>query len=593
MENQESDVSDRSMGETSQVSAGEAELVLEQDQLGLSRPDWLLAPLAAVLAGVWVFPYVGTTVYWDELFYMNLSQYTTPHAMVLNRYGHIYLQKFFFWLASDAVTGGRVYWCFLFFCTSVLVYWCAKMLADKRGYIVGLVAVLFFCAQPYFAKHMGCTLADFTVMFLLTLGTFVYLAFLSGRQKHRHLFIMILGLIFFWVVKSKETGICMAVLFLGLGVDRTGTRSVGRFARDIGWASIGMLAGLVLLMLLDLGFMRDAWFSIRPLSIRDLLAYNISEFDHEEYAVSLYRLLSGRPILPAFLLYLFIGWKTLGKNTERHKSMAWFVPLAVMFFSIAITIHVRARTHFRSFLPAVPGICVWAAQTFRFRSTGSEKPRSLSKILISSAIMLSALIIVALLMHKTPDLIKNTGWKSLARFYVCMILPLATTGLLICASLLKKRGPLALFLLSLCLFFVIYFPFRSNLTSLKGGDVAQKSVWRFMPYHVFASELRFDRDVIILVSRDVHASSWMLGRDAWSHCSMFNIFFNQKFDFDQFIDGSWEDIIKGNYTYAILTLQDWKDISEKYNVEHLIQNYTAKFYREKELVLLKKTEPIR
>jgi hypothetical protein len=385
----------------------------------------------------------------------------------------------------------------------------------------------------------------------------------------------------------------MAVLFLGLGEERTGSVSVRRFVRDIGWACLGMLAGLVLLMLLDMVFMKDAWFSIRPSSIRDLLAYNVGEFAHEEYGNSVYRLSSRYPILAAFLLYLFIGWKGPGGNRQRHNKAAWFVPLALMFFSIAVTIRVKAISELRAFVPAVPGVCMWGAQFFRFRARGQEEPASLLKKLIGPAIMLSALIIVALVMHKTPELVEKTGWKSVARFYVCTILPLATTGLLICAGLLKKRGLAAQFILWLCLFFVIYFPIRHNLTSLKEGFMAQKSAWRFMPYHVFADELRFDKDVIILVSKDVHARSWMLGRGAKSHCWMFNIFFNQKFDLDQFIDGGWEDIIKGNYTYAILTSQDWKDISEKYDVEHLIQNYTAKIYREKELVLLKKTEPVR
>ncbi|MHC4158296.1 MAG: hypothetical protein ACYSSO_04370 [Planctomycetota bacterium] len=587
MESQQSRDSEKSMGEMSQAGAGEAELVLEQDEFGLGWLDWLLAPVIAVLVGVWAFAYVGTSTYWDDLLYMNLSQYTTPRAIILNRYGHIYLQKFFFWLAGDCITGGRVYWCFIFFSTCVLVYWCAKILAGKRGYIVGLVAVSFFCAQSVFIKYLGCTLADFTVMFLVTLGTFVYLAFPAGGRKHRHLFIMILGLIFFWVMKSKETGICMAVLFLGLGEDGTGSFGVRRFVRDIGWACLGMLGGLVLLMVLDFSFMGDAWFSIRPSSIRDLLAFNVAEFAHEEYGGSVYRLSSRYPILAAFLLYLFIGWKGPGGNRQRHNKAAWFVPLALMFFSIAVTIRVKAISELRAFVPAVPGVCMWGAQFFRFRARGPEEPSSLLKKLIGPAIMLSALIIVAVVMHKTPELVKNTGWKSVARFYVCTILPLATTGLLICASLLKKRGLAAQFILWLCLFFVIYFPVRNNLTTLKKGTKARKSAWRFMPYHIFAGELRFDKDVTILVSKDVHARSWMLGREVQSHCWMFNIFFNQKFEVDQFIDGSWEDIIKGDYTYAILTYADLKGINEKYGVEQL-ENYTSKFHREKELVLLKK-----
>ena len=117
--------------------------------------------------------------------------------------------------------------------------------------------------------------------------------------------------------------------------------------------------------------------------------------------------------------------------------------------------------------------------------------------------------------------------------------------------------------------------------------VATESQKRFTPYHVFADELRFDKDVIILVSKDVHARLEMLGRGLKSHCSMFNIFFNQKFDFNQFIDGSRKNILKGNYTYAILTYQDWKVIGEKYGVEHLTKNYDIKSDKATQLILLK------
>jgi len=586
MNNQESRVLDNSLEQKSLSPPSETELPLKQDKIELTWLDYLVAPLVAVLASVCIFPYLGTSSHWDDLFYMNLSQYTTPQAIVLNRYGHIYLQKFFFWLAGDAITGGKVYWCFLFFSTAVLVYWCAKMLAGKKGWLIGLVAVLFFCAEPIYARGLGSTLADFTVMFLVTLGTFVYLAFLAGR--YRNLFIMILGLIFFWAVKSKETGICMAVLFLGLGEERADCLRVGRFVRDVGWACIGMLAGFVLLMALDLAFMADAWFSIHPSNIRAVLAYNIAEFAHDEKGVSLYRVLSGQPILPAFLFYLFVGCTDFGKTLRRHEYIAWLIPLAVMFFLIAISIQVRTASPWRSFTPAIPGICIWAVQFFRFRAVGSEKPALLSKKLICSVIVVSTFIIVALLMHKTPELIKNTGWKTLDRFYIYMILPLATTGLLICASTLRKRGLMALFIFSLCLFSVVYFPLWKKLGSMKVRYVAKESEKRFIPYRVFADELRFDKDVIILVSKDIRALSSMLGHDAWSHCGMFNIFFNQKFDYDQFIDGSREDILKSNYTYAFLTWRDWKKVYEKYGVEQLTKNYDIETHEATQLILLKK-----
>jgi len=426
-------------------------------------------------------------------------------------------------------------------------------------------------------------------MLLVALGTFVYLAFLPAKHKHRHFVIIIMGLIFFWAVKSKETGICLAVLFLGLGQYESGNRNIGRFVRDIGWACLGMFAGCVLLIALDMAFMGDAWFSVRPSNITELFEFMSGEWQHDQKSTSLYTLLSSSPILPAFLLYLFVGWKTLDRNLSTHERMAWLIPLALMFFLTAIIVQARYVPHRRYFMPAIPGLCIWAAQFFRFRLTESEESVSHSKMLIGALIVLSAFIIVLFMMNKMPDITKSAGWKSLDRIYACVILPTATTGLLICVSLLKKRGQLALFLLSLCLFFIIYFPLKNNLTSLKQRGVAKRSEWRYEPYRIFADELRlFDKNVTILVSKDVHKRSWMLGRDVRSHCWMFNVFFNQKFDYDNFIDGSLEDILKGDYTYAFVTWRDWKGIREKYNVEHLTKNYDVESHKATQLILLKK-----
>ena len=113
---------------------------------------------------------------------------------------------------------------------------------------------------------------------------------------------------------------------------------------------------------------------------------------------------------------------------------------------------------------------------------------------------------------------------------------------------------------------------------------------KILSYRIFADELQFGRDVKILVSKDIHISSrsLMLGREVRSHCWMFNVFFNQKFDEDQFIDGSVEDIVKGDYTYAFITLRDWKDIHEKHNVEHLLKQYDQKVDNKTQLIMLKK-----
>ncbi len=563
------------------ASVTRTELELEQEQFKLSWLDYILAPLVATLAGMWTFPYVGTSINWDDLFYMNLSQYTTPQAWVLNRYGHVYLQKFFFWIAGDALTGTRIYWCFLFFATCVLVYWCAKMLAGKRGCIIGLVAVVLFCAQPVFTRLVGCTLADFTVMFLVMLATFVYLAFLAGRRKHRQLVIAVLGLIFFWAVKSKETGICLAVLFFGLGEDQRGARSIGGFVRDIGWVCVGILASCVLLMLMDLIFMGDFFYSVSLSNLRLLFAFNFEVLKYPKPIMTWYTYLSLQPLLAPALLYLLIGWNMGRRSSAKHRKIAWLVPIGLLFF---LDIEGLLRGHWHAnpwyFSPAIAGICVWAAQFFQFNVTSSTRTMisklHIPELLMTSVLVLAAFTLVWAIMLKDADIAQSLRLETSEQFYANAIMPLSTTVLLIVGAMSRKRGGVALFLSSLCLFLIVYFPFSSNLTLLKQRVVAKKSEWRYEPYRAFANELRFDKDVKILVSKDVHKRSWMLGRDVRSHCWMFNVFFNQKFDYDNFIDGSWEDVLKGDYTYAFLTARDWKGISEKYNIEHLLRDYELK-----------------
>ncbi len=95
-------VSEKSSGKEAMGSAAQAELELREDQFKLTRFDYIAAPLLAFVVDLWVFSRIWTAINWDDLLYMSLSQHTVPQAWILNRYGHIYLQKFFFWMAGDA-----------------------------------------------------------------------------------------------------------------------------------------------------------------------------------------------------------------------------------------------------------------------------------------------------------------------------------------------------------------------------------------------------------------------------------------------------------------------------------------------------------
>jgi len=608
------DSSDKKM--TGLVS--QAKLQLEPDEFRLTRLDYFAAPAAAALAMIWAFGYIGTAVNWDDLLYMSLAQHTTPQNWILNRYGHIYLLKLFFWITGDAIIGGRVFWCFLFAGTLVLIYFCSRILAGKKGYIIGLVAAAFFSMQHVFGKDIGCPLPDFTVMFLVMLGTFVYLAFLNRRGRYSHFIIMLLGLIFFWAVKSKETGVCLGVLFFGLGRDDTGLYTTRRFVKDIGWACAGIVAGCALLMLLDLSFVQDALFSIRPSNIKRVLSKNIqrpsSKATTERIAMSWYTFLTTRALFVPFLLYLLAGWKSPVRSFSNREKMMWIFPLLLLpFISFS-------RRNFaiipRYFTPAIAVISIWAAQFFWFKLSGSplrwKNHRAIARLPVAVFLVLLSFIIALIFIPRIPEFVeyyklngpvmgfhnlKYNRLDSQQIFYILMIMPVAITVLLIVATMSKKRGLVALFFSWLCLFLLILPPLNHNLTSLKQRIVAQKGIWRFEPCRVFKDQFQFDENTKILISKDIHARSWMLGRNAKAHCHMFNIFYNQKLDYDQFIDGTWDDILKADYTYALLTARDWQGISKKYNIKGLLENYELKtneraVYRTRSgpmrLILLKK-----
>ncbi len=530
---------------------------------------------------------------------MNMSINPAPETWLLNRYGHIYLLKFFFFVTGDCITAGRVYWCFMFFGTGVLVYWCAKILAGKRGYVIGVIAAVLFLVQPLFVvREWGCPLADFSAMMFVSLGAFVYLAFPVNTQKHRRWILMALGLIFFWAVKSKETASCMVVLFLGLGREESDVFNIRRFARDIGWVCLGGLTGCAMLMILDGAFLGDAFFSLRPSTWKGMLGANIRRPPDTLYALertrevmSWYAGMAKHEWLVAlfapFVLYLMIGWKSVSRQFSLREKMVWLIPLVLMLFLT------YARSTFwvlpRYFSPAVPVICVWAAQFFRFDVSGTaligKSRQEVPRIVVAEWLILPAFFDVYVLMSFVPRVsefykfmryrVLEVHFKTSENvFYAVGIVPLTVTILLATSVLARKRGLTVLFISFMCLFLLVWHPSRSNFAGAKA--TADKSRWRFAPYEVFEDEIKCEKGIRVLVSEDIHNRSWMLGKRRNSQGWMFNIFFNQKYTEDNFIHATQQDILKGGYTYGFITGWEWEEISKKHNVDHLKRAYTMR-----------------
>jgi len=578
-----------------------------EDEYRLGRVDYIAVPLVALVMGIWVFRHIWTAVNWDDLLYMSMARHTVPQAWILNRYGHIYLMKIFFFLAGDAINGGRVFWCLLFAGTCLLTYWCTRLLTGKKGYLLGGIAVLMVCMQPVFSKDAGCPLADFTVMFLAALQAFVYLQFVARRGRYAHLFIMLMGLIFFWATKSKEMGLCTAVFFVGLGRDQTGAFGFKRLTKDLGWAAAGVAAGSLVLMMFDWASMGDFWFSVRPSSIKGLLSRNVimrpsGRNMSGRLRMSWYTFMTTKAVFVPFLLYLLTGWRSPVKEFGFREKVAWLCPIVLVILLTFIRMHFIIIP--RYIVPAIPIMSIWAAQFMYFRFTGEPlyiKGRTrLPRLPLSLAAVLVAFLIALAVTSKVPQMAQHfrlnllvAGFPHLKYnrltaeqiLYMLVIVPGAISVLLIVSIMSKKRKLLALFTSWLC-FLVLACPAIAhnwNVLTSKSAQVMnneRKSKLRFEPLRAFRNEFKLDRDVRIFVSQDIHRRSWMLGRNPKANCHMFNIYFNAALDYDQVSYGGVDDIAKGGYTYALVTRADWQALDQKNKTQALMRRYELKTSRE-------------
>ena len=565
----------------------------------LGRLDWIIAPAIALIAGIIIYMNIYSAINWDDLLYMSLAQNTWKEAWIMNRYGHIYLMKLFFGLAGDCITGGRIYWCFIFCGTLLFTYWSAKILAGRKNTIIGIVAVLLVAMLPIFGREAGSPLSDFTIMFFVTIAVFIYLAFLNVKNKYSRLFLILLGAAFFWAMKSKETAVCMIILFLGLGRSESGQFSIQRFIKDIGWLICGMVAASLMIMVLDQVFLGDFFFSVRPSNINTLLHSNLGEPSPASAvkggSMSWFSFFTTRSIFLPFVLYLLVGWHMPGKKFSTREKILWLAPIFLMLF---LTFSRKAWYVVpRYFCPAVPIMCIFAAQFFRFEFSEQVPLRIMGqfvsrKVAAYALVAVAFILILGILMPKVAELVQyykledaeralndfpNVKYERMTASQLLttfVLLPIAISILLVAGALAQKRGLICLFFSALCLF-AIMIPSFSDSKDLVLTSVT-RSRWRYEPCRIFKNQMKFDKDTKILISKNLFSGMWLLGRNAQAHCHMFNIYLNQKLNYDQFIDGGLEDILKGGYTYAILTSDDLAVLQKSPQFDRLLKNYEVK-----------------
>ena len=69
----------------------------------------------------------------DELKYLALSLDTTQEPRILNRYFHIYFQKFFVYYLNDPFVGMQIFWSFIISSTAALTFYSAILISNSKS----------------------------------------------------------------------------------------------------------------------------------------------------------------------------------------------------------------------------------------------------------------------------------------------------------------------------------------------------------------------------------------------------------------------------------------------------------------------------
>ena len=561
------------------------------------RIFWLACglALAACIAGTFV---VGGPITADEVLYMSLSvnPYGDPH--VLNRYFHTYLQGLFFRIVGDALVGARLYWSFIMSLTGLLIFVCATMLARSNRYFIGLLAVFIFLCQDLIWWN-GVTYADFTSMMIVTLGCFCYLIYIrTDNVRLRYGLLLTLGLLIVVGFKSKEFTISLAALLVGLAWGEGKGRSRREVFGEFGLVAVGLVVGVAVIVALDWIRLADPLFSFRKANWTVLQQFHtMNKVRGEHWFLELAR----SQYLFLFALYLMAGGLRPKPEFSFQERVLWIQPLAVLgLLTLAILSVQKNPGVARHFAPAIPMMCVWAAQVFakepyhqageRPGPAGTAPPGVVAR-LKSSRWNIIAIVLAAGL---APMIIwffwlkgSKLGWTGLYSFSFIIVGGMGLCGLLALLSLIKRWKRWSVFLAALAVF-VSFGPtgvFNAHEILVR-RVVAKKVQSRFEPFTIFAKQIKYLDNPVIVQSPDFWWKYKMLGWVPNATHSMFTIYFWPKNlnRANVYWSKKAEHVLKGDYVW--LTAADLEELLGSTHRRAILDRFLVKKENTGRFVLL-------
>jgi hypothetical protein len=527
----------------------------------ISIIEWVLIALVslAILVGLTIT--AGGPRFSDELAYITAGMLRLKDTHILNRYFHVYLQAIFMALAPTALIGVKLFWAGEMVATACMIYFGIRLLNPRATWIHSILATFFFFSLPLFPAWSGATIVDLTSMVVVTAILFFYL--LSVRfEKASRWFLMAMGAMLFFALKTKELNMVLGFMLLGVGLDERGVFRWKTLWKKVRWFLLGMVAGTLVFMLLSWMIVKDP-----------LWGFRISEFQvyFKDYAQGFFGKYEPVPYdylkvflstLPLFLLYLLGGFYH-GERIGSRERFIWYAPWVIV---IAITVSMAQSptgTMDRLMYPALPVMCMFVPQCLVYDLPKEKKER----IFLAMAIG-SGMLIVAGVLLLYPLLARAWGWDAEV-FAGSFLLDILVCLLLIVLFSVKKYNKITFALALTAVVLTTAQPFQKNFRQIVVERVNQNDfIMRVAPFSNFKTLIHYTPSMKMLVSADLHTSSFTLGRDFDEIVGLFELYFDQPATRENFRlagdrDVLLSELLTGPYDYVLMNNNDWNSIAQQ------------------------------
>lgn len=510
------------------------------------------------------FYYAGGPLTWDELYYLYLSWFPEQVPHLLNRFFHIYLQRFFIILmGGEPFAGAKLFWTFQICTTGLITFFCAYYLIPTKKELVristGFLALLIYFAYPLVLDLPGVTYVDFTSMLFSALFIFLYI---QAKKNHKPIIYSLMGLIFLLSIKTKEVGLCSMVFLLDRSLYPKQKISLNKKPALIAFG-IGVFLGLLIIGSLDHFYLGDAFYSIRSENWKKLLIFNTLERDMYDL-VNIFGTLTHSGVLFLLIISLYSLWKLQKiEGYDDSVKFIWYYCIIVLLFHLFSAISGARMIVLRFFVVLAPVFGILCSQII-ITIINSFKVK---KIFYTLMLMLCIVTVIFL-----PEIGETQGWEK--EMFIERIL---TPGLVLVFLLLIfvecQWSELVRFVLVLL---IIFSNFPAKLVAIHTREIVGSSERRFRPFAENSTVLQYSPDMHILISPDIYAQHQILGRDRESNLWMYSLIFLEKASLEQFDYEQYDQnlLLTSEYDHIFLSDQEWASIDER-TKDSMLMNWST------------------